>query len=137
MKPKSRILLALAVLIFGFGAAMHAYAYFAKTSWEITASNLRPLLASEFRVLWLADSTTLSAMAVVCAFLTIRPTAASGTVVALLALVPAATTALLYGFLGPFYAGHLLLVGSIMTLLAGVLKARESIATHVPMEHKS
>jgi hypothetical protein len=131
------MLLTLAAVIFGFGAVMHAYAYFAKTSWEITASNLRPLLASEFRVLWLADSTTLASMAVVCAFLAIRPSAASGTVVALLALVPTATTALLYGFLGPFYAGHLLLAGSVLTLLAGVLRARDPAATHVPMDNES
>jgi hypothetical protein len=55
--------------------------------------------------------------------LSARPALASGTVVALLALVPAATAALLYYFIGSFVPAHLLLVVAALAFLAAVVRA--------------
>jgi hypothetical protein len=38
-----------------------------------------------------------------------------------IALIPAATAVLIYGFLGPFYAGHMLLAAAAAAFLAGLL----------------
>jgi hypothetical protein len=45
---------------------------------------------------------------------------ASRTVVVLLALVPAATAAFLYVFLGAFLPAHMLLAAALMTMAAGL-----------------
>lgn len=116
-----RLLLAAAAAIFAFGGAMHAAAYTAKALPSISRSNLPPFLGAEIKVLWLADSTTLIALALVLGFIAVKPTSATKAVVMLLAVVPAATTALLYIFLGPFYAGHLLLAASAMVFVAGLI----------------
>jgi hypothetical protein len=116
-----RLLLATAAAILGFGGAMHAAAYAAKALPSISGSNLPPFLGAEIKVLWLADSTTLIALAIVFGFIAAKPTSATKAVVMLLAVVPAATAALLYLFLGPFYAGHLLLAASAMVFVAGLI----------------
>jgi hypothetical protein len=116
-----RLLLATSAAIFAFGGAMHAVAYVAKALPSISGSNLPPFLRSELKVLWLADSTTLMALALVFGLIAAKPAAAGKAVIMLLAIVPAAITALLYVFLGPFYAGHLLLAASAMVFAAGVL----------------
>jgi hypothetical protein len=117
----ARLLLAIAAAIFALGGAMHAAAYAAKALPSISGSNLPPFLAAEIKVLWLADSTTLIALALVFGFIAAKRASATKAVVMLLAVVPAATTALLYLFLGPFYAAHLLLAASAMVFAAGLI----------------
>jgi hypothetical protein len=116
-----KALLAIASLIFGFGGVMHAIAYRAKALASLDASNLAPFLGSELKVLWLADSTTLIALAVVVGTIALKPQSASRTVIMSLALMPAATALLLYEFLGGFYAGHMLMAASAMVFAAGFL----------------
>ncbi len=116
-----RLLLATSAAIFAFGGTMHAIAYVAKALPSISSSNLPLFLGAEFKVLWLADSTTLMALALVFGFIAGKPASASKAVIMLLAIVPAATTALLYVFLGPFYAGHMLLAASAMVCVAGMI----------------
>jgi peptidoglycan/LPS O-acetylase OafA/YrhL len=123
----SRLLLAAAAAIFAFGGAMHAAAYAAKARPGIDASNLPAFLGAELKVLWLADSTTLVALALVIGFIAAKPASVAKAVIMLLAIIPAATAVLLYFFLGPFYPGHLLLVASVMVFVAGlVMPARDS-----------
>jgi hypothetical protein len=50
----------------------------------------------------------------------------------LLALVPASTTALLYGFLGPFYAAHMLLLGTAMVFVGAVTLQERNLAGVLP-----
>jgi hypothetical protein len=116
-----RVLLGLSSAILLFGGAMHGVAYMLKAASAIGLSNLPPFLASELKVLWMADSTTLISVGATYAFLAVRPQAASGVVVLLITAVPAATTVLLYGFLGGFYAAHLLAAASVMGFAAGLL----------------
>ena len=116
-----RLLLATSAAIFAFGGIMHALAYAAKALPAISRSNLPPFFGAELKVLWLADSTTLMAIALVVGFLAARPYSASKAVIMLLSGVPAATAMLLYLFLGPFYAGHMLLAASAMVFAAGLI----------------
>jgi hypothetical protein len=116
-----RLLLVTSAAIFAFGAAMHAFAYVAKAQPSISGSNLPPFMVSELKVLWLADSTTLMALALVLGLIAAKPASASGAVIMSLAIVPAAITVLLYVFLGSFYAGHMLLAASAMVFVAGLL----------------
>jgi hypothetical protein len=118
--PAARLLLASSAAICMFGGIMHAIAYAAKASQVIGSSGLPAFFAAELKVLWLADSTTLIALSLVFALIAAKPLSAGKAVIMLLAIVPAAITALLYAFLGPFYAGHLLLIASAMAFAAGV-----------------
>ena len=117
----SRLLYALSAAIFGFGGLMHALAYARKALPDFTASSLAPFFQAELKALWLCDSTTLIALALLFGYLAVKPAAMSRTLVWLVALVPAGTTFMLYTFLGAFYAGHLLLAATAMVVLASVL----------------
>jgi len=130
----SRLLYALSALIFGFGGVMHALAFVRKALPTIAASNLAPFFQAELKTLWLCDSTTLVALAVLFGYLSVKPCAMSRTLVWLVALVPAGTTLLLYTFLGPFYAGHLLLAATVMAVLASALSPEtdRSLAVAAP-----
>jgi hypothetical protein len=117
----SRVLLALAAAIFFLGAVMHSIAFFAKASRVIDASTLKAFFSSELKVLWLADSTTLMGLAVVFGLMAARPASGTRPVILILSWIPAATTALLYFFLGPFYAAHLLLAATLMVILSALI----------------
>ena len=117
-----RVLYATAATIFAFGSLAHAAVFFRKAGADIGASSLSPFTQTELKALWLCDSTTLIALAILFGFLAVRPAAINRTLVLLIALVPAGTTFLLYTFLGAFYAAHLLLAATLMAVLASVLQ---------------
>lgn len=119
-----RILYAAAALIFAFGSFAHTLSYFRKAMATISASNLPPFYEQALKSLWLCDSTTLAALAAVSIYLAAKPSAASRTLVLLIALVPAGTTFMLYTFLGAFFAGHLLLAATVLLVLASSLNAQ-------------
>jgi hypothetical protein len=116
----SRTLLAVAATIFAFGGAMHGLAYLSKASHDIDGSNLGVFFSREMKVLWLADSTTLLALALVFGFIAAQPRSATKPMVMVLTLIPAATTALLYFFLGSFYAAHMLLAATVMVMAGAI-----------------
>ncbi len=116
----SRLLLAGAAAIYAFGGAMHGLAFLTKASHAIDGSNLGAFMSKEMQVLWLADSTTLMALALVFGFIAAKPRSATKPLVMALALIPAATTALLYIYLGTFYAAHLLLAATVMVMAGAV-----------------
>lgn len=120
----ARGLLALAALILIAGGALHAAAFAPSAVPAIAASGLKPFVGAEFKGLWLSDATTLAAMGLVFGFIAVRPDAARGVLLVLLALVPAATAALLYRFLGGFYPAHMLAAASVMAAAAGVMTMR-------------
>lgn len=126
LQSANRALLTGASFIFGTGGVLHAKAFFSKASSVIDSSGVKVFFGDELKVLWLADSTTLISLALICGYLAFRPRAATTTMLILLALVPASTTALLYGFLGSFYAAHLLLLGTLMVFVAGLLRSRDT-----------
>ncbi len=114
-----RLLLALSSLLLAAGGVVHAAA-FSKARAAFGAPDLMPFFANSAKALWLADATTLWIVAAVFGLIAARPAAASGPVAMLVALIPAATAALIYVFLGSFFAAHLLLVAAAMAFFAGL-----------------
>lgn len=102
---------------------MHARA-FSSTLTAIANSNLPAFYASSFKALWLIDSATLLTLGIVFALNAVRPLMASGIVVSLLALIPAATAGLIYYFVGPFVPAHLLMTGAALAFIAGLLRTK-------------
>jgi hypothetical protein len=116
----SRLLLAVSATLLFFGGAMHALAY-KKAVAAVAASNLAVFYAQALRGLWLIDSATLVTLAIVFGILSARPALASGTVVALLAFIPAATAGFLYYFIGSFVPAHLLLLAAALAFSAAAI----------------
>src|SRR5436309_3207561 len=106
--PIPRLLLTLAAAIFAVGGALHGRAFFASAQATLDASGLKPFFGSELKVLWLADSTTLIGLGLVFGLIVLRPQEISRELLILISVVPLGTVALLYLFLGGFYAAHLL-----------------------------
>jgi len=102
---------------------MHARA-FARASAAIASSSLPEFYANAARALWLIDSATLLVVAVLFGLLAARPGQASGAVIVLVALIPAATSGFLYAFMGAFLPAHMLLAAALMAALAGILVRR-------------
>jgi len=116
-----RILLAASSAILAFGGVIHTAA-FNKTVSTVASSNLPIFYGNALKALWLIDSATLIGLAIVFAFIAARPATASGSVIMLLALIPAATAVSLYTFIGMFPPSHMLLAAAVLTFLAGVLR---------------
>jgi hypothetical protein len=114
----SKIILAVCSLLLVIGALAHARA-FRGASVALGNAKLPAIYRQDFKVLWLADSATLFTVAALFAAIAARPSAASRTVVMLIAVIPAATGVLIYIFVGNFYAGHLLLGTAAAAALAG------------------
>ena len=112
-------MLALAALLQAIGGYAHAFAFFRTMSAAMDASDLSPFLRGSFKGLWLADSTTMFSLAVMFGLVAARPAIASRPLVMLLALIPAATGALIYIYLGPFFAGHILMATAALVALGG------------------
>ena len=103
-------MLAIASLLMAVGGYMHAAAFFAKISTQISAARLSPFLEDAFKGLWLIDSSTMFCLAVIFGWLAFRPHSAGRAVVAMLGLLPLGTGLLLYIFLGNFFAAHIMMV---------------------------
>lgn len=116
----SRLMLAMAAAILALGGVMHSVAFCAKARRVIQGSNLSAFFASEMQVLWLADSTTLISLALLCGYIAARPRCATKPIILLLSIIPGATTVLLYRFVGLFFAAHMLLAATLMIIAAGL-----------------
>jgi hypothetical protein len=123
--PLARTLLAAAAVILIGSACLHASAY-AQVTAAVSASGLSPLLGDAYRALWLADSTTSMAVGALAALLAFRPALARPVIVVVLAVIPAATAACVYHFLGAFPPGHLMITAAALLVLAAVLPPRKS-----------
>ncbi len=122
-----RWLLAIAAALLLLTAVLHTSA-FALTRAAVAASNLTTFFGQSLQALWLIESVTVLTLAVVFGLVAARPAMAAGAVVALLALVPAATAGMLYRFIGGGFApAHLLLLATALAFVAGLLRA---IASH-------
>jgi hypothetical protein len=120
MKLLGRILLAFSAVVLAVGAWIHT-AGFDRMSAGVAKSDLNPFLGRGFKVLWLQDSTIATVLAIAFAVVAIRPAAASKPVIVLLALVPVATAALTYYFIGNFFGGHIFLVAGVAAMLGRLL----------------
>jgi hypothetical protein len=118
-----RWLLAIAAALLLLTAVLHT-SVFAQTRAAVAASNLTTFFGQSLQALWLIESVTLLTLAVVFGLVAARPAMASGTMVALLALVPAGTAGMLYRFLGGGFApAHVLLLAAALAFVAGLRRA--------------
>lgn len=117
MKLTSRICYVLAAAILLVGAFLHARAFALKTAALIDAAALPSNVGAALKALWLCDSSTLTVVGLALLLLAARPHAASRLIAVLLALIPAATAALVYVFLGNFFPAHLLVAAVLLSLL--------------------
>lgn len=124
----SRLLLVFAAVLSALGAAVHAAA-FTKARAAMTASNTPHFYVASSEALWLSDSATLLVTAAMLGFMAAKPRQGAATTVMLVALIPAATSLLLYIFLGSFFAAHLLLFIAVLSFLAGLALPREDRAS--------
>ncbi|HEY7180482.1 MAG TPA: hypothetical protein VIC84_03635 [Blastocatellia bacterium] len=114
-----RFLLAFSSLLLVVGGAVHAAAF--NLPLAATAKfHLDPFIGGSFKLLWLADSTTMFILAAVFGLIAARPSVATRLLVTLLSLIPAATAVLVYVFLGGFFAGHLLMATAAAAFFAGL-----------------
>jgi hypothetical protein len=119
----SKVLLGSSSALLIFGGALHALAFFAKSSAAIDKAAVSPFFASELKGLWLTDSTTLIAVGLILALSMLRsstPPLLKLSII-LLSSIPAATAAVLYWFLGGFFAAHLLMAAAAMAVFAALL----------------
>jgi hypothetical protein len=115
-----RLFLALASLLMGLGAYVHASA-FSKARAALATTAMTPFFTGSFKALWLADSTTMASLTLLFGLIAVRPHLASKPVIALLALIPAAIGILIYTFVGNFFAGHMLTATAAAVLLAAAM----------------
>jgi F0F1-type ATP synthase membrane subunit c/vacuolar-type H+-ATPase subunit K len=128
MQMLSRFLLIIAAGILLVGGIMHAMA-FDKTVAAAAESNLPPFYANSFLALWLIDSVTLIGLGLAFALAAMRPRSATPATLAVLALIPAGTAGLLYYYLGPFFAAHLLVGAAACGALAALLGRSKAVGT--------
>ena len=102
---------------------MHARAFKGALA-AVAGSNLPPFYGEAFKALWLIDSATLVTLAIVFALIAARPATGAGNILSLLALIPAATAAFLYFFIGAFLPAHLLMIAAVLAFAAGLLRRR-------------
>ncbi len=122
----TRFLLGASALLLAFGGITHATAF---PRAEEAAGALAPFFAGSFKLLWLADSAMLLLLSLTFATIALKPEQASRFVIAVLACMPLATAALLYTFLGAFFAGHLLAAAGALAMFAALLNSpKESYA---------
>ncbi len=110
-----RLLLALASFLQILGGIAHSFA-FPKASAALATASLPPFFSDCFKALWLADSTTMFALAAVLVSGHRDP---AKPVILLLGLIPLFVAALIYIFLGSFFAAHLLLATAVLVFIAG------------------
>jgi hypothetical protein len=117
------MLLTASAALLAVGGVMHTRA-FGRAAAAVASSSLPDFYGRAFKALWLIDSATLLALATTFGLLAARPEQASRGVVVLLSVIPAATAAMLYTFIGRFLPAHVLLVAALMAGLAGMLGRR-------------
>jgi hypothetical protein len=120
MRIVSRCLLALSALILAGGGSVHALAY-AKASTVAERSTLPTFFVAAFKALWLSDSLSSVAVALVFAAIALFPRLATKPLIMLMALGPIAVAIGVFVTMGNFYGGYLTLLAGITALSGAVL----------------
>ena len=120
VKLFARVLLLVAAALLLIGGVLHAAAFGGAVS-VLSGVSMPPFYSGSFKGLWLIDSATLVSLAVLLGFIATRPGSATGFVLVLVALIPAATAVLIYTFVGPFFPVYMLVVAAVAVLAAGVM----------------
>jgi hypothetical protein len=120
MRTPARVLLMLSALLLASGGVVHGMAY-PKAAAAVDHSTLAAFLAGAFKGLWLCDSASSLWLALVLGTIAAWPRVATRSLVVILALGPVTSAAAIYGTMGNFFAGHLMLLAGALALLGGAL----------------
>lgn len=123
----ARILLTLSAVILMIGGFVHG-ASFPQAQVALAGSGLSAHLVAAFKMLWLADSTTLVSVALIFIYVSLRPNAVPRAFVLGVSLIPAATTTLLFVFLGAVSAAVMLTVSTTAALCGAFLLSETAAA---------
>lgn len=115
-----RFLFAISCLLLVAGNVLHTSS-FPKAASAVANSNLPAIFVKAFKALWLADSTTMLALAIIFGWLAVKPFLAPRSLIFLISLIPAGTAAMIYVFMGGFFAGHLMLASAALAFVAGLM----------------
>jgi len=115
----ARALLVVASALLLVGGVLHAVAFNGAVS-VLAAAPMPPFYSGSFKALWLIDSATLVSLGGLLLFIAVRPGLASGWALAVLALIPGATAALIYAFVGAFFPVYMLITAAVAVLVAGL-----------------
>ena len=118
VRPFARVLLAVAALVLLAGGVLHARAFGGAAS-VLAAAPMSHFYSGSFKALWLIDSATLVSLAALLTFGVVRPRVLTRWALIFLALIPAATSVLIYTFVGSFFPAHLLIAAAAAILVAG------------------
>lgn len=118
-RPFARGLLGVAALVLLAGGVLHARAFSGAVS-VLAAVDMSHFYSGSFKALWLIDSATLVSLAALFVFGVVRPRALTRWALIFLSLIPAATSVLIYTFVGPFFPAHLLITAAVAVLVAGL-----------------
>jgi hypothetical protein len=123
----SRAMLAVAAAIHISGAAIHASAY-PRVAPIFDAAPLSPFMTGASKALWLLNSSNLVVFGVTLGLIAARPASASSLLLSILAIGPLVSAVLTYVFVGPFFAGYLMIAASALMFCSAALgrKARLS-----------
>ena len=114
----TRVLLGIPAVLLVFGGVTHLRA-FDRAAGAAAASNIEPFFGNALKALWLMDSAGMFVLAAVCVMMLVRSQTVPPFVMALLSMIPFSTAALLYVFIGNFFAAHMLVAaGASMTAAA-------------------
>ena len=116
-----RILLFMAAALLALGAVLHSQA-FRHLGPVLSDSHLPAFYAGAFKSLWWIDSISLAGVAILFATAALRPAVTSGAFVILVALMPLATAAVLYVFMGIFVPAHICLLAGLLGIFAGLMR---------------
>jgi hypothetical protein len=116
--PIPRVFLALSALLLLAGGVLHALAFAGAVN-ALSASPMPSFYSGSFKALWLIDSATLVSLSALLTYAVVRPHSVARPVVYFLALLPAATAALIYTFVGSFLPAHVFVVATVLMLAAG------------------
>jgi len=114
----TRLLLVVASLLLAAGAAVHALAFRIALP-VVDASGLPRFYLGSFKSLWLLDSITQLVVTAILAAILLKQLPPSRGLLWLLAVIPVATGAMLYAFLGPFAPEYVFLITAVLLVAAG------------------
>jgi hypothetical protein len=120
----SRVLTGLAAAALAIDASLHWIFFGQSALAAVGASNLPLTLMADFKVLWVADVTTLLSLAAVFAWAAISPASVAPAVVLVLSVIPAALGILVFLFGAPSYAGVNMLIAAALAAAGAMIKAR-------------
>ena len=121
----ARLLLVLAVLLLLFGTAMHGLA-FPRAEAAVAGSNLPAFFGASLKAFWLNDCADMLILAALLSLFAWRPQMTGRATLVLLALLPAAIGALLYVFLGAFFAAPFNLAIAVLVFTAGLFWPKQT-----------